>query len=332
MSLELSPEEQEEWLTQINTWAGDLGDMELAITAVTQGWDYPPLVAVLQGHITDKGVWEGEAPDYADQLAGARLRILGRQERFQEYLYLAEAEGEHYLYVTMLAQLEQIPKALAEARQLLTSPNEFFGLAQVLAGQGQMEAALEIGEFGLGVAEPGHTAVTIDQSGLPVASGGSKRELAIWLRDQAEQAGRPSLALEAAKVAFHHGGILANYQAVERLAGDDWPLIKLELLPTLVKGGFGVEVIDIYLYEGMLAEAIKKIDAGGCFYYGHDLAKVIAATREKYPDWGIHKYRQLAERIMDGGKRRIMTRPCPICARLVTFMPNTTGWTNGLPI
>lgn len=304
LSLELSPEEREEWLAQIESWEGYFGEMELAVTAVNQGWEYPPLVAVLQGHVTDKGVWEEEAPDYADQLAGARLRILQRQERFQEYIYLAEAEGQHYLYVTMLARMEQIGKALAEARKLLTGPNEFFGVAQVLAGQGEMAAALEIGEFGLGVVEPGHSAVTIDPSGFQVATGGGKRDLAVWLRDQAEQAGRPSLALEAAKVAFHHGGTLANYQSVERLAGDDWSLIKLELLPTLVKGGFAVEAIDIYLYEGMLAEAMKKIDAGGYFYYGRDLAKVIAATREKYPDWGIQKYRQLAEQIMDGGKAK----------------------------
>lgn len=301
LSQELSPEEQQGWLAQINAWAGDIGEMELAVTAVTQGWDYPPLVAVLQGQITEKGAWEGEPPDFADQLAGVRLRILERRERFQEYLYLAEAEEQHYLYVMMLARVGQTPKALAEARQFFTNPYEFLGLAQLLAGQGEMAAALEIGEFGLGVTEPGPMR---DEFGLRTGPDTGKQALAVWLRDQAEQVKRPSLALTAAKVAFHHGGTLANYQAVERLAGDDWSLIKLELLPTLVKGGFAVEAIDIYLYEGMLTEAMKKIDAGGYIYFGHDLTKVIAATREKYPDWGIQKYRRLAEVIMDGAKAK----------------------------
>ncbi|MBX3056056.1 MAG: SWIM zinc finger domain-containing protein [Anaerolineae bacterium] len=299
LSLELSPEEQEEWLAQIESWEGDVGEMELAVTAVTQGWDYPPLVAVLQGHITDKGAWEGEAPDYADQLAGARLRILERQGRFQEYIYLAEAEGETSLYVNMLARAGQVEQALAEARQLLTNAHEYLALAQVLAGQGEMAAALEIGESGLAVPEPAR-----DEFGLRAGSDSGKGALAVWLRDQAEQAGRPSLALQAAKIAFQHSCRLADYQAVERLAGDDWSVVKLELLPTLVSRTYGGEAIDIFLYEGMLMEAMKKIDASSYLYFGGELTKVIAATQEKYPDWGIQKYRQLAERIMGGGKAK----------------------------
>lgn len=301
LSLELSPEEQEEWLAQIETWEGNVGEMELAVTAVTQGWDYPPLVAVLQGQITEKGAWEGERPHFADQLARIRLRILERQGRFQEYIYLAEAEGQTSLYVNMLARAGQVGKALAEARQLLSNGHEYLALAQVLAGQGEMAAALEIGEFALGVTEPGPAR---DEFGLRAGPDTGKGTLAVWLRDQAERAKRPSLALQAAKIAFQHSCRLADYQAVERLAGDEWSVVKLELLPTLVSKTYGGEAIDIFLYEGMLAEAMKKIDAGGYLYFGGELAKVIAATQEKYPDWGIQKYRQLAERIMDGGKAK----------------------------
>jgi uncharacterized Zn finger protein len=34
-------------------------------TAVEQSWSYAPLVRVMQGNITEKGAWEGEAPYYA---------------------------------------------------------------------------------------------------------------------------------------------------------------------------------------------------------------------------------------------------------------------------
>ena len=40
------------------------------------------------------GAWAGEAPAYADELAVARLNVLERRGRWQEYLYLAEAESQ----------------------------------------------------------------------------------------------------------------------------------------------------------------------------------------------------------------------------------------------
>lgn len=65
----------------------------MSLEALRQGWDYPPLQLVLQGNISKRGAWEGEAPDYADDFALIRLQILARQKRHKEYLYLAEAEG-----------------------------------------------------------------------------------------------------------------------------------------------------------------------------------------------------------------------------------------------
>jgi hypothetical protein len=65
-------------------------------------------VRVLRGEIADRGAWEGEAPDYADALTIARLHVLERQGRFQEYLYLAEAEGQTERYMTMLVRLGRV--------------------------------------------------------------------------------------------------------------------------------------------------------------------------------------------------------------------------------
>ncbi len=286
LSQELSPAERDAWLAQIDEWEGEIGDMGMAVTAVEQGWTYPPLVATMQGTITEKGAWAGESPHFADELAQVRLRILERQGRFQEYIYLAEAEGQLDLYVNMLAHTGQVARALSEARQYLAYPTQILALAGVLTEQSENVAALEIGEYGLGLAE---------QAG--------KKELAQWLRDQAEQAGRPSLALQAAKIAFKHSCTLADYQAVARLAGNEWDMVKLELLPTLVQSGYGGQAVEIYLHEGMLKEAMKKVESASQLYtYNGTLQKVVEATREKYPEWGIQKYQKLAEGIMDAGK------------------------------
>lgn len=80
-----------------NCWGGYF---DLAIGALEQGWSDPALQRVLAGEITPLGAWSGEAPHYADDLAGIRLQILERQERFTEYLYLAEAEGQIIKHLT----------------------------------------------------------------------------------------------------------------------------------------------------------------------------------------------------------------------------------------
>ncbi len=88
-----------EWGEKLIEWndqAQDAGagtPFDLAIAAAEQGWDYPPLQRVLSGKITAQGAWEGESPYYSDELTLARLRVLERQGRHQEYVYLAQAEG-----------------------------------------------------------------------------------------------------------------------------------------------------------------------------------------------------------------------------------------------
>jgi uncharacterized Zn finger protein len=53
---------------QLTQWQHEVADygvdeaFEVAVVAAQQGWEYPPLVRVLQGEITDKGAWEAEAP------------------------------------------------------------------------------------------------------------------------------------------------------------------------------------------------------------------------------------------------------------------------------
>ncbi|HAJ60968.1 MAG TPA: hypothetical protein DCP31_18305 [Cyanobacteria bacterium UBA8543] len=87
---ELTSEEQVDIRINLETWQDEWdANFEMCLEALQQGWDYLPLQRVLQGEITQRGVWDREPPDYADNLALIRLQILERQQRYQEYLYLA---------------------------------------------------------------------------------------------------------------------------------------------------------------------------------------------------------------------------------------------------
>lgn len=283
LSQELSQEQREQWIARVEDWSADLIELEIAEAALAQWWDYPPLVAALQGNITDRGAWEGEAPEFADELTLVRLRILERQGRTQEYIHLAEAEGQTSLYVNMLARSGQVARAVAEAREYLVSPVETLSLAQVLVEQGERAAALAVAAHGLDLAEDWN-----------------KNQLARWTVTLAQQADDSALALRAAQVAFLNGFELADYKIVENLAGVEWPAIKTGLIERMEQST-AYRSVDIYLYEHMLVKAMAAIDRAP---YNPDLGRVIQATRAEYPDWGIQHCKRQAESIMDAGKAK----------------------------
>ena len=222
LSQDFSPDQRAQWLARVEDWGEDLINLDVVETALDQWWDYPPLVAAMQGNITEQGAWgEGEAPDFADELTLVRLRILERQGRTQAYIHLAEAEGQTSLYVNMLARSGQVAQAVAEARQWTESPTEILSLARVLVEQGERAAALDVA---------GH--------GLDMTGEGSKTELARWTVTLAQGADDSVLALRAAQTAFTSSFELADYQVAERLAGADWPAVKAGLLEQMARSGF----------------------------------------------------------------------------------------------
>jgi uncharacterized Zn finger protein len=283
LSQDLSQVQRDQWIARVEDWSADLVDLEIAETALAQWWDYPPLVAAMQGNITEQGAWEGEAPNFADELTLVRLRILERQGRTQEYIHLAEAEGQTSLYVNMLARSGQVAQAVAQAREYLVSPAQTLLLAQVLVEQGERAAALAVAAHGLDLTE--------DRN---------KNQLARWTVTLAQQADDSALALRAAQVAFVNGFELADYKIVENLAGVEWPAIKTGLLERMEQS-MAYRRIDLYLYEHMFAKAMAAVDRAP---YNPDLERVIQATRAEYPDWGIQHCKRQAENIMDAGKAK----------------------------
>jgi uncharacterized Zn finger protein len=221
---------------QINLedWQDRLGgSFDLSAAALRQGWDDPALQAVLRGDSTD--LWQDNRPDYADELAQVRLQILDRQERQEEYLNLAYAEGQIQEYLTMLTRLGRVTEVMAAQTQL-TSADQALEVAKALREQGSVSEALEIAQRGLTLPEPSYRYSSWATSGNFQTSGFRRYELADWTSELAEGLGEQAVALSARIEAFQAQPSFRDYQKVQQLAGESWSTVKVGLLNYLRQG------------------------------------------------------------------------------------------------
>ncbi|AEN73299.1 zinc finger SWIM domain-containing protein [Rhodothermus marinus SG0.5JP17-172] len=291
LSLELSAEEREHWIRRLARWVRSLPDgeaLEIAVTAVRQGWDDPALVAAMQGHITEQGVWEGEPPDFADDLAIIRLRILERQGRVQEFLNLAQAEGQYVPYVRKLVEIGQYDRAVEEARVLLASPAEIIEIVKALWAHHRQAEAFALAEYGLELPE---TLSRVD-----------REELAAWLRDQAESVGQRELARKAAWEALRINPTHDNYRRLVTLLGSEWPAVRERALEMVEAHALGPEeAVKIFLEENECERAMRVVE-GSRWCPEAVLLEVIEAVRAIAPTWAFTQCRARAEAIMDAGR------------------------------
>jgi uncharacterized Zn finger protein len=290
LSADLSEAEKVELEENLKYWHDEWGEyFDLAISALEQGWDYPPLKKVLVGNITSKGAWEEEAPSYADDLAVIRLKILARQERFQEYLYLAEAEGQVTKHLTMLVKLGRVEEAMKAAKIKMATMEQALALSQALINEqnAQLEA-LEIAQKGLNL------------------TGKCQFDLGNWTSKIALELEDITTAINAKVKAFHAQPNFADYRQIEKLAGENWLNIKEELLASLAINNYwdiDKAKVDIYLHEGLIEQAISVVDKLHYDYQGL-IQRVMDKALEVNPDWVISNACRRAESIMDAGKAK----------------------------
>lgn len=290
LSAELTASESQQWQKELKNWQKEVDDygvdsFEMSLTALAQGWDYPPLQEVLQGTITELGVWEDKAPDFADDLARIRLTILERQDRHQEYLYLAEAEGQTDRYLQMLAKLGRTEEAIAQAQQQMSSADEALALAQTLREQGELEQALNIATQGLSL------------------GGNHLYQLAVWTSELAEGI-NPEIALETRLTVFQLHPSLPDYLKLQELAGERWKPLRQKLLTKLrgLSDTIHAETkVAIFLQEGLIDAAISTVDQLSS-YQSVIIHPVMDAAVAHRPEWVIENARRRAESIMDEGK------------------------------
>lgn len=189
--------------------------------------------AVLSADLTRE-----EREQWADQFAAwqEKLDDYGVDEAFdfQEYLYLAEAEGHTEEYVTMLVRLGRVEEAISYGRHYLATADEALALAKALYEHGEYEQSLQIAEHGLSLE-------------------GRKASLAKWLRDQALSMGEKTRALTAAEAALRDEISLENYLKVAEIAGERWPERRTELLDHArhTHSSYPKGQIDVFLHEGL---------------------------------------------------------------------------------
>ena len=240
----------------------------------------------MDGDITHADLWVGDPPWYAEDFVRARLNVLERQGRIEEYLNLAEAADLIDDYVTMLVKEGRIDEAIEYGRRSLYSPDEALTLAKALREHDRPEAALESAQHGLALD---------DSSG--------QAELAEWLRDSASSMGDSEIALEAALAAFDASPTLAAYQAIEELADEEWPTVREELLESVAdrdtRQRTARRQVEIFLYAKRYHEAIAIADR----FSDHKVVEpVVKAVWEEHPHWTIDACKEQAEPIIEEGQ------------------------------
>jgi uncharacterized Zn finger protein len=287
LSVVLTPDEREDYGAKLDVWLGELGDYGVGDTfgaayqAVEQGWSYPPLLRVLEGGVPDDEFFD-ELFDHP--LTIARLNVLERRGRHEEYLRLSAAAGEDTSHAIMLVRLDRAEEAVEYASKHLRTPEEVLAVAEVLREQGDVEAALVVGERGLSLED-------------------RKTRLACWVRDLAEGLGRRGLALEAALAAFHADPSLAPYLRVRELAGEAWPEYRERMLDHLRHSTSYSTTgqVDVFLHEDLVGDAIVAVEG---YPVGTLVGRVAEAAIESHPEWVIETCRRQAEKIMNQGRSK----------------------------
>ncbi len=283
---DISPTERVDLQIMLESWQDEISaNFAMSLEALRQGWDYEPLQEIMQGDDTAQ-IWEDERPSFANELILIRLEILERQERYTEYLHLALAEEMTQEYLTKLAALGRVEEAMSAAKILMETAEDGFELAKILREDGYLAEALEISQAGIN---------------LP---GNCLYEFAHWTSDLAQGLEDNATALDASIIAFKIRPSLRDYQKIEELTAETWLTVKQDLLVILRdKSVWGMEEakVDIFLYEGLIEDAMKTVEKDN--YYGSNtLHRVMDAAIPYSPDWVIEKACKLAEPIMEQGK------------------------------
>jgi uncharacterized Zn finger protein len=289
------------WQEKIESWQDELSvSLAMALEALRQGWDYPPLQRILQGQETHNAEM-ASLPDWAVDLAIIRLTILERQQRYEEYLRLAYASGLGMRYVLMLAHLNRIEQVMAVAPEHVTTLLDAHALAQVLREKGYLDQALAIAKIGLTLPSDQSSD---DEFAYIKPPPHRVYEACLWISELAQGLGEPDTTLTARIQGFAAQPSLHDYHHLRSLAADQWPELRSRLLDQL-RGQNNWHVhtakVDIFLDEGLRDDAIAAVSDR--FFYDSDLViRVMDAVVDSHADWVIQLARQRAEGIMDRGK------------------------------
>lgn len=221
--------------------------------------------------------------DLLTELRRARMRVMARRGQIREYLAFARKTGERVSYLRMLICAGEVERAANEAFKLVKTPSQALEFGALFEAQ-MPEDALKIGEFGLDL------------------DGDRCDDLAHWVRDLALELGRRPLALRAAKAAVLTWPTCDGLRSLKSIAGTEWKSMRSEVLAAVQASPNAEEAIRILADEGLVTEAISKLEQPGVLVSYEALDIVVRSAIHAKPAWAIHTAREQAEQIMDRGQ------------------------------
>lgn len=291
LTANLDEHERNDWEQRFREWDDDatvrhfVGRpvFESAADAAEEGWDDEHVQQAMQGEFDHGEFRVGSTGWVGDNVIEARLRILEKHRRIDEYLNLSLATGNDIAHATMLVEEGRIEDAVDYGIDFLSTPESLLELAKTFRTNGHKAEAFTVAEHGLTV------------------EGYGRGDLAEWLRDRASSAGDDELALEAAIAAFEESPSLSPYRSVEAIAGRDGEHVCEDLLAFVRQdpGGHVSGSVEVFLYEELYDEAIEQAEAAG----GPSVIKsVVEAVSEQRPEWAIEACKAQAAPIIENGQ------------------------------
>lgn len=197
----------------------------------------------------------------------ARLNVLERQDRNDEYLNLCLIIDDYLRYTLKQIELGRVETGFDMARKTLTKAEDALVVAITLRNAGKLDEAIEIAWIGMEL----H---------------GNKRELGVWLGQVEEAQGRNEQAICAYREAFISHPSFGLYQILEKLSGDDWETLRPGLMDNLNENAHSRTLAEIFLHEKQWDAVIALVDRIGDESY--QLVAEVATKVEKHrPEWVI---------------------------------------------
>ena len=257
--------ELEPVIEEFNAYGID--DLAVILAALNRGW-------------SDEARGELEDNSYDETiLNAAKLNILERQSRVEDFLNLCLETGEYLRYILKQIELGEYRKAVTVAWKTLAQADDALRVARGLRDAGRLEAALRLAEKGLRL-------------------GGSKYDLGAWLGPIEETRGRVEQAIQAYKAAFTSLPSLELYQNLKSLSGNDWEILKPALMRVFDGDRHANELVDVYLFEEEWDAAVAVADRVGVWQYNL-IEKVADGVITVRPDWVIQASQKQAQALID---------------------------------
>ena len=313
LSLDLSALERERLAATLEKLDGQMDDygisgLDVAIQAARYGWEDAPahqsapprpgarLPAVVLENDEDDEYDEDDdedwdAPDDEDEWMGAgsagpepdlveaKLNVLQRQGRMDEYLALCQKHGRHLRYALKLCDLQRAPETVLYARQNFTLSDDALALGQRLREMRRVSDAIDVGEHGLTLV-------------------GLKAQLGEWLGPIEEAQGRTQQALQAWQAAFPEDPTLEHYKILKRLAGAGWAKLRPSLMKALRKSYDRTVLAEVLLFEEEWDEAVKVAEKRDVYGGRGALAVVADGVIAQRPEWVIRACTKQAESLI----------------------------------